>query len=203
MAVYRIQGATLDAMADTLRAATQTEEELSTTEMIDMMKTLSNVGMRAKDGSGNVIEGAEIFNDYTNNTAPHRYSTARGYKTTTYSEGQFVSGWGSGRFCRSAMLLTNDDSTTGGSTTYPNIYAVSWDGKVAAGSYSSALRDNNWKYQFEIANQDETLFGIRPDGAPVLRTCYGTDTPSNFCSANNITPEEGMIYFQLIEEETE
>lgn len=198
MAVFRIQGETLDAMADTLRAATQTNEDLSPSEMIALMRTLSNVGMRAKDSSGNVIEGAEIFNDYTNNTAPYRYSTARGTRTTTYSAGQFVSGWGSGRSCKSAMLLTNDDSSSGGSTTYPNIFAVNWDGKIAAGSYSSALRDDNWKYQFEVANKDKTLFSIRQDGAPVFRTCYGFSAPDEAITS----PEEGMVYFQLLKEET-
>lgn len=198
MSIYRIQGETLEDMASTLRAAAQTNEELSPTEMIALMRTLSNVGMRAKDSSGNVIEGAEIFNDYTNNTAPYRYSTARGRRTTTYSPGQFVSGWGSGRSCRSAMLLTNDDPDSGGNTTYPNIFAVNWDGKVAAGSYSAALRGNSWKYQFEIANNSKTLFGIRPDGAPVFRTCYGFSAPDEAITS----PEEGMIYFQLLEEET-
>lgn len=201
--VYRIQGATLEQMADAIRQGTGTTEDLSTEEMITLLRTMSNVGMRAKNSSGDVIQGAEIFNDYENNTAPYRYSTARGTGTTTYSEGQFVSGRGSGVSCTSAMLLTNNDSASGGSTTYPNIFAVNWDGKVAAGSSSSALRNNNWKYQFEIADQNSTLFAITNGGAPVVSGCYGTETPSSYFASKGIVPEEGMLYFQLIQKPVE
>lgn len=198
--VYRIHAETLEQMAQAIRQGTNTTEELSTDEMITLLRTMSNVGMRYPAGASDSTN--EIFNDYANNSVEPRitYATARGKDTHATSSGQFVSGWGTGEDCASALLLTNNyESAT---TTHPvdktNIFAVDWEGRIASGRASNGVH-RDWKYNFEIANASNTLFAITSSGVPVLRGCYGTETPSKAIT----NPEEGMLYFQLIEKATE
>ena len=196
--VYRIQAATLEQMAQAIRQGTGTTEELSTDEMITLLRTMSNVGMRYPNSNST----NEIFNDYDNNSIEPgiSYATARGKDTHATSSGQFVSGWGTGEPCDSALLLTNNYESA--STTHPvdktNIFAVDWEGRVAAGRGAKGLRDS-WTYRFEVANTSNTLFAITSSGVPVVRGCYGTAAPSDVIQ----NPEEGMLYFQLIEKATE
>lgn len=197
--VYRIQAKTLEQMAQAIRQGTGTTEELSTNNMITLLGTMSNVGMRYPAGARDSTN--EIFNDYANNSIASEcsYATARGKDTHATSSGQFVSGWGTGEDCASALLLTNNyvDADTTHPVDKTNIFAVDWEGRIASGRASNGVH-RNWKYNFEIANQDSTLFAITSSGVPVVRGCYGTETPSKAIK----NPEEGMLYFQLIEKAT-